>query len=124
MTLLIISIVFIHRNSNTPTPVQAIPSRLSHSAAHSTLGDVHDIIEVDEEGDIENIESKADADAELLSNAATPNLIKKEELLSPNKEVGLTFDFSQKIFFVFSFRQLLLMQPMVSMNRCLRQEVD
>ena len=82
-----ISIVSISRNAETPTLTQPTRSRLSHSAAHSTIADVHDIIEVDEEGDIENIETKPDTDGELVSNAATPNLIKKEELLSPNKEV-------------------------------------
>ena len=56
-----------YRNANTPTPVQATAaSRLSHSATHSTLADVHDIIEVDEEGDIENIETKPDIDVEGL----------------------------------------------------------
>jgi len=48
---------------------------------------VHDIIEVDEEGDIENGEGKPDIDTELAQNDANANLIKKDELMSPNKEV-------------------------------------
>jgi hypothetical protein len=51
------------------------------------MADVHDIVEVDEEGDIENIESKPDIDIELVQNETNPNIIKKEDLLSPNKEV-------------------------------------
>lgn len=39
-------------------------SRLSRSATHSTVGDVPDIVEVDEEGDIENIEVRPENDAD------------------------------------------------------------
>ncbi len=77
--------LFISRNINTPVHITA--SRLSQSATHSTMADVHDIVEVDEEGDIENIESKPDIDIELVQNETNPNIIKKEDLLSPNKEV-------------------------------------
>ncbi len=77
--------MFISRNMNTPVPGI---SRLSRSATHSTAADVHDIVEVDEEGDIENVESKPEIDIELVQNETSPNLIKKDELLSPNKEVG------------------------------------
>jgi hypothetical protein len=85
MNIFFQSCFFIYRNINTP--VHGAASRLSHSATHSTMADVHDIVEVDEEGDIENIESKPDIDIEPVHNETTPNIIKKEELLSPNKEV-------------------------------------
>jgi len=66
--------IFNYRNVNTP--VHGTTSRLSHSATHSTVADVHDIIEVDEEGDIENGEGRPEID------------IEKDESISPNKEVG------------------------------------
>jgi len=77
--------IFNYRNANTP--VHRTTSRLSHSATHSTGADVHDIIEVDEEGDIENGELRPEIDIEPIQNDTTPNLIKKDELMSPNKEV-------------------------------------
>jgi len=66
--------IFNYRNVNTP--VHGTTSRLSRSATHSTVADVHDIIEVDEEGDIENDEPRPEID------------IEKDEPISPNKEVG------------------------------------
>ncbi len=78
--------MFIFRNINTPVP--GAISRLSRAATHSTAADVHDIVEVDEEGDIENIESKPEIDIELVQSETSPNSIKKDELLSPNKEVA------------------------------------
>jgi hypothetical protein len=75
----------IYRNVNTP--VQGTTSRLSRSATHSTVADVPDIVEVDEEGDIENDEGKLDVDIDHMQGDASPNSIKKEEFLSPNKEV-------------------------------------
>ena len=78
-------IYLIYRNLHTP--VHGTTSRLSRSATHSTGGDVPDIVEVDEEGDIENDDGKFDIDNELIQGDASPNLIKKDELLSPNKEV-------------------------------------
>lgn len=75
---------------NTNTPVQGSVSRLTHSATHSTLADVHDIIEVDEEGDIENIESKPEIDVETTQQETSPNQTKKDDFLSPNKEVKIS----------------------------------
>lgn len=76
-------------NMNTNTPVQGSVSRLTHSATHSTLADVHDIIEVDEEGDIENIESKPEIDVETTQQETSPNQTKKDDFLSPNKELNV-----------------------------------
>ncbi|CAF4088818.1 unnamed protein product [Rotaria sp. Silwood2] len=75
-------------NMNVNTPVPGATSRLSHSATHSTVADVPEIIEVDEEGDIENIESKPDIDIDVVQGDSSPNLIKKDELMSPNKELN------------------------------------
>ena len=74
------------RNANTP--IQGAVSRLTHSATHSTLADVHDIIEVDEDGDIENVDSKPEIDVENVQQETSPNLTKKDDFLSPNKEVN------------------------------------
>lgn len=80
-----------YRNVNTPGP--GTTSRLSRSATHSTVADVHDIIEVDEEGDIENGEGRPDNDIEQMQNETSPNITKKDELLSPNKEVLFSYSF-------------------------------
>ena len=72
---------------NITTPFQGKMSRLSHSATHSAAADAPDIIEVDEEGDIENGESKLEVNVEHVQGDTSPNLIKKDELLLPNKEV-------------------------------------
>lgn len=77
--------MFNYRNVNTPG--HGTTSRMSRSATHSTVADVHDIIEVDEEGDIENGEMKPEIDIEYVQNDTSPNIMKKDELLSPNKEV-------------------------------------
>jgi len=77
--------LLIYRNANTP--VHGTASRLSHSATHSTGADVPDILEVDEEGDIENDDVRIDIDNELNQGDTSPNFTKKDELLSPNKEV-------------------------------------
>ena len=57
--------------------LQGATSRLSRSATHSMAGDVPDIVEVDEEGDIENDEGKPDIDVELIQGDASPNLNKQ-----------------------------------------------
>lgn len=75
----------VSRNIATPGP--GTTSRSAHSAAHSTAADVHDIIEVDEEGDIENLESKPEIDIELVQNETSPTLNKKEDLSASNREV-------------------------------------
>jgi hypothetical protein len=70
------------------TPVQGTTSRLSHSAGQSTVVDVPDIIEVDEDEDAENGEGKPEIDIELVQGDINSNLNKKDELISPMKEVG------------------------------------
>ncbi|CAM4739728.1 unnamed protein product [Rotaria magnacalcarata] len=75
-------------NMSVNTPAHGGASRLSHSATHSTAADVPEIIEVDEEGDIENGESKPEIDIEHVQGDATPNLLKKYEAVSPNKELN------------------------------------
>ena len=61
------------------TPVHGTTSRLSHSAAHSTVVDVPEIIEVDEDENAEHNELKVDMDIDQGD--------KKDELISPTKEV-------------------------------------
>ncbi|CAF1130028.1 unnamed protein product [Rotaria sp. Silwood1] len=75
-------------NMNVNTPAPGATSRLSHSATHSTVADVPEIIEVDEEGDIESGESKPDIDNDVVQGDLSPNLIKKDESMSPNKELN------------------------------------
>lgn len=62
-------------------------SRLSHSAAQSTVVDVPDLLEVDEEEDTENAEPKPEIDIELVPDDINTNLNKKDGLISPNKDV-------------------------------------
>jgi hypothetical protein len=91
---LCLGFIYFYRSSNTP--VHGTTSRLSRSAAHSVVGDVPDIVEVDEDGDIENIESKPEIDIELVQDEdISPNLMNKNESLSPNKEVCDLFKIPQ-----------------------------
>ena len=46
----------------------------------------HLIVDIDE-GDIENDDVRIDIDNELNQGDTSPNFTKKDELLSPNKEV-------------------------------------
>lgn len=75
----------------TATPAHGTTSRLTHSATHSTAADVPDIIEVDEEGDIENGESKPEIDVELVQGDKTPDVTRPVDAMSPNKDVKCHF---------------------------------
>ncbi len=68
------------------SPVHGTTSRLTHSAGQSTVVDVPDLIEVDEDEDAENGEGKPEIDIEVVQGDV--NLNKKDELISPTKEVG------------------------------------
>ena len=72
-------LTFVYRNIHTPP--HGTTSRLSHSATHSTVVDVPDIIEVDEDEDGAHVESRIDYDIDQ------GDVQKKEETISPSKEV-------------------------------------
>lgn len=72
---------------NLHSSAQGIASRLSRSATHSTALDVTEIVEVDEEGDIENIETKGEQDVgQGATEEISPRQMRKEDISSPNKE--------------------------------------
>ena len=84
---------FVHLNlcfsleRNVHSSAQGIASRLSRSATHSTALDVTEIVEVDEEGDIENIETKGEQDVgQGATEEISPRQMRKEDISSPNKE--------------------------------------
>ena len=80
--------MFLFRNLHPSGHV--INSRLSRSATHSTAADVPDIVEVDEEGDIENGDGAPDNDSDQkIAEVMSPNIIKRDGLTAMTREVIL-----------------------------------
>ncbi|UJR30270.1 hypothetical protein I4U23_017808 [Adineta vaga] len=71
--------------TNVSTPNHGTTSRLSHSATHSTIADVPEIIEVDEDEDAEHNDSKLDIDNDQGDINQIGN--RKEESISQTKEM-------------------------------------
>ena len=69
------------------TPAHGPTSHLTRSATRSTIADVPDILEVDEEADIEHGDGKTDVGSDHAHSGSTAHTVKRDDVNTHHKEV-------------------------------------